>query len=105
MPGDRIIVTGIYRAVPIRLNANTRIIKSIFSTHIDAVHIEPVQTSRLGKNHFNSDNNNNNNYTDTQQIVHGQGERSALSNLADPLQVNSRFTTTTSNNNNGDNNL
>ncbi|KPA77500.1 putative minchromosome maintenance (MCM) complex subunit [Leptomonas pyrrhocoris] len=47
VPGDRIVVTGIYRSTPIRLNANTRIIKSIFSTHIDAVHMELVRATRL----------------------------------------------------------
>lgn len=47
VPGDRIVVTGIFRSVPIRLNANTRIIKSIFMTHIDAVHVELVRASRI----------------------------------------------------------
>lgn len=46
VPGDRVIVTGIYRAAAIRLNANTRIVKSIFNTHVDAVHIEHIRTSR-----------------------------------------------------------
>lgn len=46
VPGDRIVVTGIYRSSPIRLNANTRIIKSIFSTHVDAVHIEHIRVTR-----------------------------------------------------------
>lgn len=47
IPGDRVIVTGIYRCVPIRLNANTRIMKSIFATHMDALHIELVRSSRV----------------------------------------------------------
>ncbi|KPI86292.1 putative minchromosome maintenance (MCM) complex subunit [Leptomonas seymouri] len=46
VPGDRVVVTGIYRSTPIRLNANTRIIKSIFSTHLDAVHMELVRATR-----------------------------------------------------------
>lgn len=49
VPGDRVIVTGIYRSTPIRLNANTRIIKSIFSTHVDAVHLELVRATRMSE--------------------------------------------------------
>jgi DNA replication licensing factor MCM4 len=47
VPGDRVVVTGIFRSTPIRLNANTRIIKSVFATHMDAVHIELVRATRL----------------------------------------------------------
>ncbi|EAN80175.1 minichromosome maintenance (MCM) complex subunit, putative [Trypanosoma brucei brucei TREU927] len=46
VPGDRVVVTGIYRAWPVRLNSNTRIIRSIFSTHVDAVHIEHRRAGR-----------------------------------------------------------
>ncbi|CBZ24179.1 minchromosome maintenance (MCM) complex subunit,putative [Leishmania mexicana MHOM/GT/2001/U1103] len=49
VPGDRVIITGVYRSTPIRLNANTRIIKSIFATHIDAVHIELVRATRASE--------------------------------------------------------
>ncbi|KAG5510529.1 hypothetical protein JKF63_06826 [Porcisia hertigi] len=49
VPGDRVVVTGIYRSTPIRLNANTRIIKSIFATHIDAVHMELVRATRASE--------------------------------------------------------
>ncbi|RNF12518.1 putative minchromosome maintenance (MCM) complex subunit [Trypanosoma conorhini] len=46
VPGDRVVVTGIYRAAPVRLNSNTRIIRSIFATHVDAVHIEHRRAGR-----------------------------------------------------------
>ncbi|XQJ25042.1 DNA replication licensing factor MCM4, putative [Leishmania guyanensis] len=46
VPGDRVVITGVYRSTPLRLNANTRIIKSIFATHIDAVHMELVRATR-----------------------------------------------------------
>ncbi|KAG5485458.1 hypothetical protein LSCM1_07542 [Leishmania martiniquensis] len=49
VPGDRVVVTGVYRSTPIRLNANTRIIKSIFATHIDAVHMELVRAARTAE--------------------------------------------------------
>ena len=50
VPGDRVVVTGIFRSAPIRLNANTKIIRSVFRTHIDAVHIDKtVRASRFGQ--------------------------------------------------------
>lgn len=46
-PGDRITATGIYRAVPLRVNPRMRNIKSVYKTHIDVVHFRKVQTKRL----------------------------------------------------------
>ncbi|PBJ80506.1 DNA replication licensing factor MCM4,DNA [Trypanosoma cruzi cruzi] len=46
VPGDRVVVTGIYRAAPVRLNSTTRCIRSIFATHVDAVHIEHRRAGR-----------------------------------------------------------
>lgn len=43
VPGDRVIATGVYRSRPIPLNRNTRIIRTIFSTHIDSLHIEKIR--------------------------------------------------------------
>ncbi|KIY70249.1 cell division control protein 54 [Cylindrobasidium torrendii FP15055 ss-10] len=38
-PGDRLLVTGIFRSVPVRVNPNQRTMKSLFKTFIDVVHI------------------------------------------------------------------
>ena len=38
MPGDRVAITGIYRAGSIRVNHNRRNVKSVYRTHIDAIH-------------------------------------------------------------------
>ena len=46
-PGDRITVTGIYRAVPLRVNPIVRNVKSVYRTHIDAVHFRKVDVHRL----------------------------------------------------------
>ena len=46
-PGDRITVTGIYRATPVRLNPKQRNVKSVYRTHIDVVHFRKVDTKRL----------------------------------------------------------
>ena len=46
-PGDRITVTGIYRATPLRVNPRQRNVKSVYKTHIDVVHYRKVDTNRL----------------------------------------------------------
>ncbi|KAI0031512.1 MCM2/3/5 family-domain-containing protein [Vararia minispora EC-137] len=47
-PGDRLVVTGIYRSVPVRVNSRQRTIKSLFRTYLDVVHIRLGHDSRLG---------------------------------------------------------
>eukprot|EP00486_Rosalina_sp_Unknown_P000439 CAMPEP_0201564760 /NCGR_PEP_ID=MMETSP0190_2-20130828/3315_1 /ASSEMBLY_ACC=CAM_ASM_000263 /TAXON_ID=37353 /ORGANISM="Rosalina sp." /LENGTH=902 /DNA_ID=CAMNT_0047981365 /DNA_START=122 /DNA_END=2830 /DNA_ORIENTATION=- len=39
-PGDRVEVTGVYRASAIRLNPRRRVIESVYKTYIDSVHIK-----------------------------------------------------------------
>lgn len=46
-PGDRVTVTGIYRATPLRLHPRVRNLKSVYKTHIDVVHFRKVDTKRL----------------------------------------------------------
>ena len=50
MPGDRVSVTGIYRAGSIRLNYNRRNVKSVYRTHIDAIHFNKNQRKLLKHN-------------------------------------------------------
>ncbi|KAG8198821.1 hypothetical protein JTE90_007124 [Oedothorax gibbosus] len=45
--GDRITVTGIYRAVPARVNPKQRNLKAVYRTHIDVVHFRKVDNRRL----------------------------------------------------------
>lgn len=47
-PGDRLIVTGIFRSVPVRVNPRQRTIKSLFKTYLDVVHIRRGGGGRLG---------------------------------------------------------
>ena len=47
-PGDRVEVTGVYKAMPIRLNPRQRITRAIFKTYIDALHIKSTDKKRIG---------------------------------------------------------
>lgn len=47
-PGDRLVVTGIYRSVPVRVNPRQRTMKSLFKTFLDVVHIRIGHDGRLG---------------------------------------------------------
>lgn len=47
-PGDRISLTGIFRSVPVRLNPKQRVIKSLFKTFVDVVHIKKTDKKRMG---------------------------------------------------------
>lgn len=47
-PGDRVVVTGIFRSIPVRLNPRQRSIKALFKTYIDVVHIKRTNVARMG---------------------------------------------------------
>ncbi|KAA1471935.1 MCM-domain-containing protein [Dentipellis sp. KUC8613] len=47
-PGDRLVVTGIFRSVPVRVNPRQRTIKSLFKTFVDVVHVRIGLDGRLG---------------------------------------------------------
>jgi DNA replication licensing factor MCM4 len=47
-PGNRLVVTGIFRSVPVRVNPQQRTIKSLFKTFLDVVHIKLGSGDRLG---------------------------------------------------------
>ncbi|KAH8267535.1 hypothetical protein KR018_005024, partial [Drosophila ironensis] len=43
--GDRVTVTGIYRATPLK-GSGTQV-KSVYKTHVDVVHFRKVDNKRL----------------------------------------------------------
>ncbi|GAA5930875.1 hypothetical protein JCM1841_001960 [Sporobolomyces salmonicolor] len=47
-PGDRVTITGIFRSVPVRLNPRQRVIKSLFKTYIDVLHVKKTDRKRMG---------------------------------------------------------
>ncbi|CAG8979625.1 hypothetical protein HYALB_00011988 [Hymenoscyphus albidus] len=46
--GDRVEVTGIFRASPVRVNPRQRTMKSVYKTYIDIIHIQKVDEKRMG---------------------------------------------------------
>ncbi|KAG7700397.1 hypothetical protein KL930_001085 [Ogataea haglerorum] len=46
--GDRVEVCGIFKSIPVKVNARQRAVKSLFKTYIDVVHIKKVDKHRLG---------------------------------------------------------
>ena len=47
-PGDRLVVVGIFRSVPVRVNPKQRTIKSLFKTFLDVVHVRLGGGGTLG---------------------------------------------------------
>ncbi|XP_008550133.1 DNA replication licensing factor MCM4 isoform X1 [Microplitis demolitor] len=55
-PGDRVAVTGIYRAIPIQINPRISNVRAVYKTYIDVVHFRKQDSKRLyeqedGKDH------------------------------------------------------
>ncbi|XP_057714425.1 DNA replication licensing factor MCM4 [Corythoichthys intestinalis] len=46
-PGDRVNITGVYRAVPMRVNPLQSNVKAVYKTHIDAIHFRKTDEKRL----------------------------------------------------------
>ncbi|XXG51405.1 hypothetical protein AAC387_Pa02g5185 [Persea americana] len=46
-PGDRVEVTGIYRAMSVRVGSTQRTVKSLFKTYIDCLHLKKTDKSRM----------------------------------------------------------
>lgn len=46
--GDRVEITGIFKASPVRVNPKQRTQKSIFKTYIDVLHVQKVDKKRMG---------------------------------------------------------
>ena len=47
-PGDRVVITGIFRSIPVRVNPRQRSIKSLFKTYLDVVHVKRTNVARMG---------------------------------------------------------
>lgn len=45
-PGDRVEITGILRATPVRVNPKLRVVRSVFRTYIDCVHVRVLSNNQ-----------------------------------------------------------
>ncbi|KAJ4788540.1 DNA helicase [Rhynchospora pubera] len=86
-PGDRVEITGIYRAMSVRVGPSQRTVKSIFKTYIDCLHLKKTDKSRLQiDDSVNHDANNNaaNHEEDDASLYHDKIEKlKELSKLPD----------------------
>jgi len=46
-PGDRLEITGVFRAIPVRVNPRQHTVKQLFKTYIDIVHVKHSSTKRI----------------------------------------------------------
>jgi DNA replication licensing factor MCM4 len=46
-PGDRVEVTGVYRAVPMRVAPGQRTLRSVYKTYVDVIHLRKDAAERL----------------------------------------------------------
>lgn len=46
-PGDRVTVTGIYRALPLQVNPRMRNLRAVYKTLIDVLHYRKIDQKRL----------------------------------------------------------
>ncbi|XP_018334310.1 DNA replication licensing factor MCM4 [Agrilus planipennis] len=56
-PGDRVTVTGIYRAQALQVNPRMRNLRAVYKTHVDVLHFRKIDSKRLyeqeeGKDHM-----------------------------------------------------
>lgn len=47
VPGDRVQVTGIFRAMPQRINPRMRSLRSVFKSFVDVIHVQKTQKGRM----------------------------------------------------------
>ncbi len=56
-PGDKLEVTGIFRAVPMKVNPKRRTLKSVYRTYIDVLHFKKADDRRIRLDNANTDQN------------------------------------------------
>lgn len=47
-PGDRVEITGVYKAMPVRVNPRQRMTRTLFKTYVDALHVKSTEKRRIG---------------------------------------------------------
>lgn len=55
VPGDRVVVSGIFRALPHRPNPRVRTVRSVYKSYVDAIHFQKSDANRLSADSANED--------------------------------------------------
>ena len=74
-PGDRVEVTAVYRAVPIRMSSTRRTLKSVYKTYLDIITREKGR-GRLDEEHRTEPRTTRRRNTPGGAIVEDNGEQS-----------------------------
>ncbi|KAF3323012.1 DNA replication licensing factor MCM4 [Carex littledalei] len=90
-PGDRVEVTGIYRAMSVRVGPTQRTVKSIFKTYIDCLHLKKTDKSRLQIDDT-ADRDSNNNTTQEDDAPLNNDKIEKLKELAKLPDIYDRLT-------------
>ncbi|XP_078160102.1 minichromosome maintenance (MCM2/3/5) family protein [Carex rostrata] len=90
-PGDRVEVTGIYRAMSVRVGPTQRTVKSIFKTYIDCLHLKKTDKSRLQIDDT-ADRDSNNNATQEDDAPLNNDKIEKLKELAKLPDIYDRLT-------------
>jgi MCM P-loop domain/MCM OB domain len=70
-PGDKVEVTGVLRAQPVRVHPKLSKVKAIYKTYIDVIHFRVI-TGMETRDNNNSDNNHGDSTTNTKQALQSQ---------------------------------
>jgi len=81
-PGDRVEITGVYRAVPIRAAPNLRILKSVYKTYVDVIHVRKDSASRINNTAGSEDREDLNEHT-----RHAAAERNGAGDQGNTLET------------------
>jgi len=54
-PGDRVEITGVFRAQPLRVNSRRRTVRAVHKTYVDAIHFQKENKARVGAEDANAD--------------------------------------------------
>nr|KAJ0204532.1 hypothetical protein LSAT_V11C500272140 [Lactuca sativa] len=89
-PGDRVEVTGIYRAMSVRVGPTQRTVKSLFKTYIDCLHLKKTDNSRMNaedpmETEQNSTQNGEEPRVDNEELVEKLKELSKQPDIYDML--------------------
>jgi len=101
-PGDRVEVTGVFRAQARRVNPKITKVKSVYRTYVDAIHFRKVVGKGIGgengsndapsnSNFVNGDNGNNNDSNRNGNGQNGPQQPSGRGVRGDEIKHSSRF--------------